>query len=546
MQLSKNMMVVISLTGYTMNLHAADIDPGKQLLDSINRQEQTYQKQKGAFRWQLPKEKASTSNNTNCLPIKDFKIIGVTKLKPKEIEAIVKPFRKKCVTVYDVDMLLMKLTAVYLEKGYVTSKAFIGQQTIQEGILQITVSEGKIEKYTMNQNSLRDRIKTWAAFPSQKNEVLNLNEIAQGVSNLQNAPSSSPEIRMMPGTEFGKSIVDIQNKIERPVRFRTGYDNQGSSGTGKKRFRAGVEFDNLFAMNDTWSTYYLGSLDSNAFAIAGSIPFRNWDLSLSSSLSEYYADIGDFSGILTQARTDAGTLRRLLFRNETQKFFASFGLDKKLSTRQIGGGERSSERLTVAHLGLQYEKRLPNIFLSTDLGLSQGLRALGADKKADEIDSMLENTTPDPQFTRIEWNASASRFFEQFSLSTRLNSQWSQHPLYSSERINLGGVHSVRGFSEGVTAGDKGFASQNEFSLNPTVLFQDKKVQAMAFTPYVFLDAGLTRDEANRSSVFLSSTGIGVRYQWRGLSADLAFAKAFSDQHFPEESIHFNVDFRFW
>lgn len=84
--------------------------------------------------------------------------------------------------------------------------------------------------------------------------------------------------------------------------------------------------------------------------------------------------------------------------------------------------------------------------------------------------------------------------------------QWTNVALFGSEQIYAGGMSTVRGFREGVIAGDRGAYWRNELAwANAPML------GALRMEPYLFLDAGQAMYVATRHWQYVAGTGAGIR-----------------------------------
>ncbi|MNP72162.1 POTRA domain, ShlB-type [compost metagenome] len=76
-----------------------------------------------------------------------------------------------------LNQLLKAVTDHYIGKGLVTTRAYLPQQDLSTGDLQVLVIEGKLEKLRSDAASgLSDR-ELAMAFPGRQGQVINLREI---------------------------------------------------------------------------------------------------------------------------------------------------------------------------------------------------------------------------------------------------------------------------------------------------------------------------------------------------------------------------------
>ncbi|WP_315789837.1 POTRA domain-containing protein [Fischerella sp. JS2] len=89
----------------------------------------------------------STPEQPNVsIPVSKIEVVGSTILTQDEIAAITKPFEGRSVTLKELQGVADSITQLYLNQGYLTSRAILGEQTITNGVVKILVIEGSLEK----------------------------------------------------------------------------------------------------------------------------------------------------------------------------------------------------------------------------------------------------------------------------------------------------------------------------------------------------------------------------------------------------------------
>lgn len=107
-------------------------------------------------------------------------------------------------------------------------------------------------------------------------------------------------------------------------------------------------------------------------------------------------------------------------------------------------------------------------------------------------------------------------FLDDFAVNVKAKAQYTEQDfLPSSEQFQIGGVNSVRGYTEGMLVGDKGFAVMNELQYDLKPLFKDTEWLNSAKV-YTFFDFGhvYAKDSnnlKNDNEAFIYSTGVGAR-----------------------------------
>lgn len=84
--------------------------------------------------------------DTRCFPVKGIDIKGAEHLPTSERESLLKPYVGQCVGITQLDELLNVITHRYIDKGLVTSRAYLPQQDLSGGQLSVLVVEGRLEQ----------------------------------------------------------------------------------------------------------------------------------------------------------------------------------------------------------------------------------------------------------------------------------------------------------------------------------------------------------------------------------------------------------------
>lgn len=464
--------------------------------------------------------------------IDHIEFIGDTVLGQRELDTIAAPFIGKQLGRNRINLLLRRVTEAFIARGYITTRAYLGAQNLASGTLKINIVDGKVSAFTLNGHALRPRdpnepwytthggglltdAGTAWAFGDSVGDVLRLPDLEQGVDQINRLRRNQAEIQIMPGETPGDSVVAITNHYGDRVFYDLGIDNYGSSQTGTLRYRAGVQANNLIGLQESLSFNFVGTQDSNALVFSAAAPYGYQTFSYTTSLSEYQQAIGDIA--LLQGRTFSQILgwNDVLTRSRAGRTSVDVTLTKMRTERTLNGIELSPQDLTVLRIGLNGLRRFvandQGAAATWDVGVSRGLPWLSASHDSAGIDEVEAHS----QFTRLDATATL-----QIALGTLAGTQWtyrgtlrgqySRVALFGNEQIFLGGMDSVRGFTEGGIAGDSGFYLRNEAAWQNVPAWHDARLE-----PYVFLDGGKSHLVAQGGWPTLIGTGVGARAQWR-------------------------------
>jgi hemolysin activation/secretion protein len=518
-------------------------DPGQRLLQEQRDQQRTQQLQQAPAQIAVPEQPALPNlpegADVETLPdvepmfeIEHIDFVGDKVLKPRELDAVARPFIGKRLGRNRINLLLRRLTEAFIARGYITTRAYLGPQNLSSGTLSIHIVAGHVAAFTLNGKPLRprdpdskpfethggglltDNGTAWA-FGESQGDVLRLPDLEQGVDQINRLRRNQAEIQILPGQAPGDSIVAIANHYGDRFYYDLGIDNYGSSQTGTLRYRADFEANNLIGLQESLSLNYVGTQDTNALVFSAAVPFGYQTVSYTTSISEYQQAIGDSA--LLEGRTFSQMLgwNDVLTRSHTGNMSVDVTLNKLRIERSINGFFLSPQDLTVLRVGLnglyRFVMRDQAAAATWDVGISQGLPWLAASHDGQDIGSGDAHA----QFTKAEFDGTA-----QFALGAvgqtawtyrgTLRGQFSPVAMFGNEQIFLGGMDSVRGFTEGGISGDSGVYLRNEAAWENVPEWHNARLE-----PYVFLDGGKAHLVAQGGWPTLIGAGIGTRLQLR-------------------------------
>ncbi len=467
-----------------------------------------------------------------------------TGIPSKQLDAVIAPFVGQDLGSHRINVLLKRLTDVFVERGFVTTRALLGPQNLSTGTLKVTIQVGQIEAYTINGKPIH-RLKTNEAssgggwftdagyenvFPASSGDPLRLSDIDQGVAQINRMRRNQATVQILPGQNAGESVVDVTNKSGDRLYYNLGVDNYGSSATGVTRYRAGVEADNLLGLQESLSLNFLDSEDSNALVGSFAVPFGRNTFSYTISDSDYQQVIGTTALEYGRTLSHIFGWNYLVSRSVSDITSVDATLSWRRTDREVNGIDLDPQRLAVFRLGGNWlHKFVMNDSqgnFTLNAGLSQGLPWLGASH--DQHGIIREDAHS--QFTKVDATAAFTLPLPKLGramLAYRgvLSGQFTNAALYGSEQLYLGGMDTIRGFRSGEIAGDRGLYSRNELAWVNAPAWKNGRIE-----PYVFIDAGKANLIAVPGFPTLAGAGAGVRVQWQWgkqlLSGELLVGRA--------------------
>ncbi|BBB30793.1 ShlB/FhaC/HecB family hemolysin secretion/activation protein [Neptunomonas japonica] len=531
------------MSSVTFAATPADIEAAQRQLEIIQRQAQDrVQKDQDAARRriegvdgmdtkQLMPKITVPSLGADCRKIQTVVISGALHLSETARQHIADEYNGRCLNVVDIEKILGTITKDYIDRGYVTTRAYLPAQDLSTGILEILVIEGVVETIMIKDGDTHS-ISVRNVFPSSEGDLLNLRDLEQGIDQINRLASNNAQLDIQPGETAGASQVIVYNQPSSRFHYYISTDNQGSKSTGELQTGLTFTVDNLLGFNDSFSATHRESTPgdsgrkfsgSDSFNL--SIPFGYTTVSLATSYSRYDSMISVPSGLSLSAsgnnRTDSLNIDRVMYRDQSTRVLLSGSLTGKnarnyLDNQFLGV---SSRRLTVLDIDANLSTDFAGGILSLNLGYAQGLSIAGALKDP----SNLPEWAPQAQFRKIKAGFNYMRpfrlFDEHVSFTSQLTAQKSPGALYGSEQISIGGLYSVRGFVDSTISGDNGYFWRNEVSIRKPVTMGDEVVSARFYAGYDLGEVSSRADDVPQGR--LSGMVVGISTNWRGASLEL-------------------------
>ncbi|MFZ2266876.1 MAG: ShlB/FhaC/HecB family hemolysin secretion/activation protein [Azonexus sp.] len=472
----------------------------------------------GRFRVAEPESSAGAE----CREVNEIAIEGGDLLERSMLDRFQHQFVGRCLSTGDIEKILSLITNHYVERGFITTRAYLPPQDLSKGRLVILVIEGVIEELRKEGGDTK-RIFIPGAFPTSSGDKLNLRDLEQGIEQINRLSSNSATMDIQPGSAPGKSIVVIRNKATFPAHVNLAYDNMGSSSTGKESVFMGAVFDSLLGLNErlmlSGRHSYPDNNEHSAYmrAFDFSIPYGRYSLGMNVSRNSYVNFLSLPSGakLETTGRTDSQALSidRVLLSNQRGRLSLNTKLTAQESSNYIGNqlSETSSRKLSALSVAVSGGAALLGGSVFGQVEYSKGLKLFGALRDPDQMTSDM----PRAQYEKFNVDLSYTRPISSFSFSTQMSAQYSSTPLYGSQQILIGSPSSVRGFLETSISGDCGYFFRNELRY-PMVVQQ---VSGFAYIGYDFGHVwGLAKGSPTGS---LSGSTVGFTAHWRGLNLEV-------------------------
>lgn len=495
--------------------------------------------------------------DTRCFTINRIELKGADSLSAAERDKLIQPYIGQCLGVPQLNELLKVITDHYIEKGLVTTRAYLPQQDLSKGDLQVLVIEGKLEKLHGAADSGLSARELAMTFPGQEGTMVNLREIEQMVDQLNRLPSNQAQMELTPGEAVGGSDVVVKNTPQKPWRANLSRTNEGQRSTGEQQWNAGLEWDNPLGLADQFSLR--GGHDaisdrqkaSRNASLSYSMPWGWWTFSYLYSTSEYRS-VAQASNIDFKQDGDSQNhqfrAERVVHRDALSKTSLNAGLAYLRTNNYVEDSKLalSSNRITEAQFGINHGRRIGSAFLNIDLGMQHGIGALDAQGSHDpgpgEADARYRKYTG-----TLSYLQPFQLWGETLTFTSLATGQRSEDVLFSPQRQSLGGSSSVRGYKDQFLSGDSGGYWRNEVRLTRPVTLDWMRPVFAEYGAAAGYDQGVIRGDRYNGDQHgrLSSHSLELFTRGQHVAASVTFARSLErpDVIERESPIYVRVDF---
>ena len=566
--------MLLTGTGLLLMSGLSFVQAQETTTDRIIQQEQQRQEQQfdELTPTQLPRDYlkerldgATEGDDTTCIDIQTITLEGADLLSANRAAwtKLVSPFEGQCISVKDINTLLSSVSNFYYERGYVTSRAYVPQQDMSTGLLNVLVIESRIESLELKKsNGAGERFELLTAFPTTSGDHLNLRNLEQGLDQVNRLGSNKATMEMIPGDTPGASNVVISNDVAKRYSFTLGTDNSGQVGTGELQNKLGFTYDNLFGINDFLAIN--GQIDghrdgdarqSRSGSLLYEVPFGYWTAELSLSYFEYAQAIDGFASSFQSDGTSESqslSIKRLVHRDNLSKTSVGLKLQHKDNENFIEDTliETSSRELTVASLDVTHIRRLLGGRAVFGFGYQRGLDLFDA---LDDSDRVIGDGGALAQFDKFTASIQYQRPFKLFNRNAYYsfsgNAQHSDDILFNTEQISIGGQFSVNGFKDDGLSGRTGGFARQTFGID---VFSNNNnwVRWLGYPQLAFgFDIGSVRTDDPTLDTFSSliSASIGLSGRIEKVSYSVTYAEPISEPDFifsEGREIYFSLNLR--
>ncbi len=445
-------------------------------------------------------------------------------LSQEELNTFAQELENNNVFIEDIQEVIREINNLYAAKGYVTARAFLIPQTMDDGNLFIELVEGKIGSISINETKWTRDYYVKQRLSQKQGDVFDIISLEQDILKFNRYNDGIKlKANLFPGTEEKTTDIQLVAREEFPFHMTTLMDNAGRETIGILRGGLMLQNDSLFGLRDRLTLGAYQSRSSITPFADYNIPVNKYDgrVGFSYSSSNTAITSGSYEMFNIKSRSYNYSLYYLhpLIRKPNFELNGIVSGNYKQATTSFDGYDLDTDKITSAQVGLNAKYDMQKSILYASQSVYHAFPIIKRESK----------------YFKYEGNFVTLHDFGHGIVGQyRINYQYvPQDVIPYMDQFQSGGISTVRGYSEGLLIGKSGYFTSAEllFPLAPssiTVNKDNKKTKVPFFGRWVkgvcFVDnAGVfpfkgsgPGQEGITANDFLVSGGLGLRISLPG------------------------------
>ncbi|MEO1340547.1 MAG: ShlB/FhaC/HecB family hemolysin secretion/activation protein [Cyanobacteria bacterium J06635_13] len=516
-----------------------------------------------------PKTNQSTVESAaqQQIEIVTIQVVGDTILRPQQINKIIQPLSGKTMTLAELKSAIDDITQVYLERGYITSRALLVEESLTTGQIQVQIIEGAVSQVNITgterlETYVLDRLEPALQTPlssAKLEDRLRLLRLDPLFDNVEASLSAGDN------PEVGKSILKVRVTEADRSHARIGIDNYSPPSVGAELLGFDYSYRSLIQPGDRLALRYSPRLralgDTFDLGLEYQIPVNAYNGKVTTGINlnrnEVIDPIGDdFDDLEIEGESEQFNLgfHQPLIRDPRQELALSLAFDYQDGQTLLfqegtrfgqGADEDGNTTTSVFRLGQEYIRRQVSGARALRSQFNLGTNILGATEN--------DEPTPDGQF--LSWLGQVQRvqvLGNNNFLVIQGDLQLTGNSLLLSQQFVIGGGQSVRGYRQNARSGDNGALFSIEDRL--TLLRNQAGETRLTLTPFFNLGTVWNNDgnpNEQPDQTLIAALGVGLIWEpINGLNFQLDYAPPLIDlddegDDLQDNGLHFSLDYGF-
>jgi hemolysin activation/secretion protein len=421
---------------------------------------------------------------------------GVTAMPLALLESVVRADVGQELSFEQLDAMTARVTKLYRDHGFFIARAYLPQQELTDGYLEILVLEGHRGKVQVKYSTVGPKISNSVlagfvehALPTDTPVTVSRLERAILLEN--DLPNVTAHATVVPGASVGTSDLVLEaNQSGRFTQDTVELDNAGSRYSGAYRLGGSVNVASLAGIGDLLSARGLTSFDGfNYGRLAWTAPVTSTGLKL--GVSGTYTDYklgGPLEPLDDHGNANVFSVYAVypVIRSRNFNLYQSTTLETKALKDESVAGELANKRINVASLALSGDETdgfngggLSTFSATIGFGHLKLLSG-AADVAADAATAQAAGNYRKLILTAMR----QQRLADDWVLYGSVTAQIASKNLDSSESMSFGGPNGVRAYPTGEAPADAGSLETLELRYNVPMKTPVGALQALVFVDH--------------------------------------------------------------
>ena len=422
---------------------------------------------------QEPVRPALTAPDSFRVLVKGFRITRATAFAEAQLTPLLKAYIDRELSLADLEEAAAVITRYYRDRGYFVARAYVPAQEIREGIVEITVLEGRLGAIKLfvpegRRSETSPRLVRGIISAQQPpGSVIRSSGLERALLLLSDTPGIAARASLSPGEEPGTSDLTIDVADSPVLSGSADLDNFGNRYTGEFRIGGTAYMNSPGGFGDIVSARIQASTGSQNARLGYQIPIGYKGLRVGAAFSAVrYKLCCDFQSL--DANGSAGDFTAVaqypFVRSRDANLYGALSAAAKRFGDRAAEIKTSDRTVRSAALGVSGDSR--------DSAGGGGLNAYSVaytngklDLSGAESDLSIDSITAQKNggYSKINYALSRlQRLGFATSLYVSLSGQMASKNLDSSEQFALGGPYGVRAYPTGEAIGDEGMLATVE------------------------------------------------------------------------------------
>jgi hemolysin activation/secretion protein len=418
-----------------------------------------------------------------------------------------------------------KVRAYHRERGYFLAQAYLPQQAIKDGVVEIAVIEGRVGIVEL-QRRPATRLAEWLLAGIldahlKSGDIITETGLEKPLLLINDLPTAAVTSEIRPSQTVG--AADLRVNVDQGVGLFNGFidfDNHGSRFTGAYRLGGSLNMNNPLTIGDQVQLRAFATDEDMYFGrFAYLVPVGFWGTRMGVSVTTFSYKLGEeFTDLLASGDGLVKSVYAFhpLYRTRNTNLIGQFAYeDKRLHDQRDFDGvveDRFIDSIKAGVVGDFRDAFLGGGLNAFSLTYTQGDVKIAPTSVADaDVSAIGLNTVGSFRKWNYDYKR-LNRLTENASVLFALSGQQASKNLASAEKMSLGGPNGVRAYPVGEATGDSGNLVQVEGRyLWPGVKVFDGDVVVLAFYDWGQLYVNeKPRDSDTQNKRSISGYGVGA------------------------------------